>query len=44
LAPVAVRDTVSSGEEIHFLAKWHLTRKKNKIHDNSRSCGSGEEI
>jgi hypothetical protein len=38
-APVAVRGTVSSGEGILFPAKWHLTRGKNKIHNNSRSYG-----
>jgi hypothetical protein len=40
-APVAVRGTVSSDEGVLLPAKWHLTRGRDKIHDNSRSCGDG---
>jgi hypothetical protein len=32
---------VSSGENILFPVKWHLTRKKNKIHNNFGGCGGG---
>jgi hypothetical protein len=38
-ALVAVRGTAGSGEGILFPIKWRLTRKENKIHDNSRNCG-----
>jgi hypothetical protein len=40
-ASAAVRGTVGFSEGILFLVKWHLTRKENKIHRNSRSCGGG---
>jgi hypothetical protein len=39
--PTAIRGTVGSGEGVILLAKWHLTRGTDKIHNNSRSCGSG---
>jgi hypothetical protein len=41
LAPTAVKGTVGSNEDVLFLAKWHQTRERDKIHDNSRSCGGG---
>jgi hypothetical protein len=40
-APAAIRGTVDSGEGVLFIVKWHLTRERDKIHDNSRSCGGG---
>jgi hypothetical protein len=40
-ALAAVKGTVGSGEGVLFPVKWHLTRKEDKIHDNSRSCGTG---
>jgi hypothetical protein len=36
-----VRGTVSSSEGVLLLTKWRLTRVRDKIHDNSRSCGGG---
>jgi hypothetical protein len=41
LALAAVEGTVGSGEGILLPAKWHLTRGRDKIHDNSMSCGGG---
>jgi hypothetical protein len=41
LAPAAVKGTIGFGEGVLFLAMWRLTKGKNKIHDNSRSCGGG---
>jgi hypothetical protein len=41
LALAAVRGTVGSGEDVLLPVKWCLTRKENKIHDNSRTCGGG---
>jgi hypothetical protein len=32
---------VDSDEGVLLLVKWRLTKKENKIHDNSRSCGGG---
>jgi hypothetical protein len=40
-APMAVRGTVTSDEGILLRVNWRLTRKENKIHDNSRSCDKG---
>jgi hypothetical protein len=40
-APAAVRGTVDSGEGVLLPAKWRLTRGRDKIHDNSSSCGGG---
>jgi hypothetical protein len=40
-ASAAVKGTVGSTEGILLLVKWRWTRKESKIHDNSRSCGSG---
>jgi hypothetical protein len=34
---MAVRGTIGSGEGILILAKWCLTRERDKIHDNSKS-------
>jgi hypothetical protein len=31
----------TSGEGVLLPAKWHLTRGRDKMHDNSRTCGSG---
>jgi hypothetical protein len=39
--PTVVRGTVGFGENVLLPFKWHLTRGRDKIHDNSRSCGSG---
>jgi hypothetical protein len=39
LAPAAVRGIIGFGEGVLLLVKWRLTRKENKIHDNSRSFG-----
>jgi hypothetical protein len=39
--PTTVRGTIGSSEGILLPAKWHLTRGRVKIHDNSRSCGGG---
>jgi hypothetical protein len=33
--------TVGSGDDVLFSAKWRLTRRKNKIHDNFEGCGGG---
>jgi hypothetical protein len=33
-ALVAVRGTVGSSEGILFPARWRLTKRKNKIHNN----------
>jgi hypothetical protein len=38
-ALVAVRGTVCFHKGVFLPAKWHLTRGRNKIHDNSRICG-----
>jgi hypothetical protein len=40
-APAVVKGTIGSIEGVLLPVKWHLTRKESKIHDNSRSCGSG---
>jgi hypothetical protein len=40
-ALATVRGTVDSDEGVLLPVKWHLTRKENKIHDNSRSYDSG---
>jgi hypothetical protein len=40
-APMAVRDIIGSDEGVLLSVKWHLTKGRNKIHDNSRSCGGG---
>jgi hypothetical protein len=37
-APAAIRGTVGSDEDDLLPIKWRLTRKENKIHDNSKSC------
>jgi hypothetical protein len=41
LAPAAVKGTIGSGEGVLLTAKWHLTKGRDKIHNNSRSCGGG---
>jgi hypothetical protein len=38
---MAVRDIIGSDEGVLLPVKWHFTRGRNKIHDNSRSCGGG---
>jgi hypothetical protein len=40
-ALMAVKGTIGSSEGILLPVKWHLARKENEIHDNSRSCGGG---
>jgi hypothetical protein len=39
-ALTAVRGTIGSSKGILLQAKWNLTRGRDKIHDNSWSCGS----
>jgi hypothetical protein len=43
LAPAAVKGTIGSGEGVLLTAKWRLTKGRDKIHNNSRSCGGGGE-
>jgi hypothetical protein len=38
-ALTAIRGTVGSDEGILLLAKWCLTKGRDKIHNNSKSCG-----
>jgi hypothetical protein len=42
VSPVSetVRSTVAFGEGVLLPAKWRLTRRRDKIHDNSRCCDS----
>jgi hypothetical protein len=40
-APAVVRGTTGSREGILFLAKWCLTKRRNKIHNNIGGCGGG---
>jgi hypothetical protein len=37
----AVRGTVGSGEGVLLPTNWLLTRGRDKIHDNPRSCDGG---
>jgi hypothetical protein len=40
LLETAVRSTIGFGEGVLLPTMWHLTRGRDKIHDNPRSCGS----
>jgi hypothetical protein len=40
-APMVVRGTVDFDKGIPLLTKWCLARARDKIHDNSQSCGGG---